>query len=80
MGTLGITAVLVGMLGAVVGGAMIDHDFYMIVTKGDNIPIVGMMLIVTYFTWLGISQGLKHDRLMEENDGDKQSVYDEMCK
>lgn len=80
MGKLGITAVCLGILGVVVGGAAVNHDFLLIVTKGDNIPIVGMLLLVVFFTWLGMSQGLEHDRILDDTDGDMQALYDEMCK
>lgn len=80
MGKIGITFVCVGTLFLIIFGAAIDHDFLLIVTKGDNIPIVGMLLLVIFFTWLSMSQGLENDRIIEKTDGDMQSVYDEMCK
>ncbi len=42
------------------------QNFLEIVTKPDNIPIVGMLLLVLFFTWVGLRQGLKNDRLREE--------------
>ncbi len=80
MGKLGITVVCLGTLFAIIAGAALDHDFLLIVTKGDNIPIVGMLIIVIFFTWISMAQGLEHDRIIEETDGDMQAVYDEMCK
>ena len=80
MGKIGITLLCLGTLFAIIAGATIDHDFLLIVTKGDNIPIVGMLIIVIFFTWISIAQGMEHDRIIEETEGDMQQVYDEMCK
>ena len=43
------------------------HNFLAIVTKPDNIPIVGMLLLVIFFTWLGLREAFKHDKLIEED-------------
>ena len=43
------------------------HNFLEIVTKPDNIPIVGMLILVIFFTWLGMKEALKNDKLVEEN-------------
>ena len=47
------------------------QNFLEIVTKPDNIPIVGMLLLVLFFTWIGLRQGLKNDRLREEGKRDE---------
>ena len=80
MGKVGITLVCVGTLLAIIAGAAVDHDFLLIVTKGDNIPIVGMLILVIFFTWISLAQGVENDRIIEDTDGDMQQVYDEMCK
>ena len=80
MGKLGITVVCVGILALIIAGAAVNHHFFLIVTKGDNIPIIGMLLMLMFVTWLGLSQAIRHDRILEETDGDKQALYDEMCK
>jgi hypothetical protein len=80
MGKIGITLVCLGTLLAIIVGAAIDHDFLLIVTKGDNSPIVGMLILVIFFTWISMAQGVENDRIIEETDGDMQAVYDEMCK
>ena len=43
-----------------------------IITKGDNIPIVGMLLAVIYLTWLAFSEAGKNDRLIK--DGRKEEI------
>jgi hypothetical protein len=52
------------------------QNFLEIVTKPDNIPIVGMLLLVLFFTWIGLRQGLKNDRLREE--GKKDEIINKM--
>ncbi len=52
------------------------QNFLEIVTKPDNIPIVGMLLLVLFFTWVAMRQGLKNDRLREE--GKKNEIINKM--
>jgi len=54
------------------------QNFLEIVTKPDNIPIVGMLILVLFFTWIGLRQAFKHDKLIEE--GKKDEVLKEMWK
>lgn len=54
------------------------HNFLEIVTKPDNIPIVGMLLLVLFFTWLGMKQAFRNDKLIEE--GRKDEIPEEMWK
>ncbi len=49
-----------------------------IVTKPDNIPIVGMLILVIFFTWLGLREGFKHDKLIEG--GKEDEIPHEMWK
>jgi hypothetical protein len=39
--------------------------------KPDNIPIVFMMVLVMFFTWLGFKQALRNDRLAEQGREDE---------
>ncbi len=52
------------------------QNFLEIVTKPDNIPILGMLVLVLFFTWVGLRQGLKNDRLKEE--GKKDEIINKM--
>jgi hypothetical protein len=52
--------------------------FLEIVTKPDNIPIVGMLILVIFFTWLGMKQAFKNDKLIE--DGKEDELPDQMWK
>lgn len=54
------------------------ENFLAILTKPDNIPIAFMIPLVAYFVWLAISQGFRHDKLIEK--GKKDDVYDEMIR
>lgn len=52
--------------------------FMEIVTKPDNIPIVGMLILVLFFTWVGLRQGIRNDRLIDE--GREDEISDKMWK
>jgi hypothetical protein len=54
------------------------QNFLEIVTKPDNIPIVAMLILVVFFTWLGLREALKHDKLIEE--GKEDEIPNEMWK
>ena len=54
------------------------HNFLEIVTKPDNIPIVAMLFLVLFFTWLGLKEAFKHDKLIEE--GKEDEIPNEMWK
>jgi hypothetical protein len=52
------------------------EQFIEILTKPDNIPIVGMLLLVFFFTWVALRQGLRNDRLLAE--GRQDEIAEEM--
>jgi hypothetical protein len=54
------------------------QNFLAIVTKPDNIPIVGMLLLVLFFTWVGLRQAFRNDRLIDERKKDE--IPEEMWK
>jgi hypothetical protein len=54
------------------------RQFLGIVTQPDNIPIMAMMLLVLFFTYLGLKQGRRNDQLIERGQRDK--IIDEMRK
>src|SRR5262245_1181567 len=43
------------------GLSMTDYDFRDIVTKPDNVPIVGLIVLVGCFTWLGLRRAVIND-------------------
>jgi hypothetical protein len=52
------------------------EQFLEVLLKPDNIPIVGMLFLVLFFTWVGLRQGLRNDRLIEQ--GREDEVLKEM--
>jgi hypothetical protein len=46
------------------GLSMTDYDFRDIVTKPDNVPIVGMIVVVGFFTWVGLRRAVINDERM----------------
>ena len=47
------------------------HQLWTISSAPDNIPIVGMLVLVLFFTWLGFKQALRNDRLAEQGREDE---------
>jgi len=43
------------------GLSMTDSDFYEIVAKPDNVPIVMLVFLLAFFTWLGTSRAVEND-------------------
>ena len=56
---------LVGSL-LLMGMSMTDPEFAAIVTKPDNVPIVGMVYLLGYFTWLATWKAIKNDDRIAE--------------
>lgn len=54
------------------------QQFLHILTQADNIPIMGMMLLVLFFTYVGLKQARRNDRLIEQGKRDK--IIEEMRK
>ena len=52
------------------------QQFLSIMFQPDNIPIVGMMFLVLYFTYLGLREARKNDQLIAE--GREEDVLKEM--
>ncbi len=48
------------------GLSMTDFDFRDIVTKPDNVPIVGLIVLVGYFTWLSLRRAVINDARMAQ--------------
>jgi len=44
--------------------------------KPDNIPIVGLLLLVFFFTWVAFREARKNDQLIEE--GRRDEILKEM--
>ena len=46
-------------------------QFLKILTLPDNIPIVGMMILVVFFTYLALREGRKNDQLLDQGREDE---------
>jgi len=65
--------------------SMTDYDFRQIVGKPDNVPIVSMLFIVGFFTWLYFSRSVENDRrlaqgrpLLEQEQNEKVLVWPDL--
>jgi hypothetical protein len=47
------------------------QHFMHIMTLPDNIPIVGLMVLLFFFTYLGMREARKNDRLIEQGREDE---------
>jgi len=54
------------------------EEIYKMVSKGDNMPIAGLIPLIIFFTYLSISEALRHDRLIRQ--GREDEILDEMYK
>ncbi len=54
------------------------EEIMKMVGKGDNMPIAGLMPLIIFFTYLSLSEGLRHDRLIRQ--GREAEILDEMYK
>ncbi|HEX3727150.1 MAG TPA: hypothetical protein VHV08_12940 [Pirellulales bacterium] len=46
---------------AVMGLSIVDPNFAAIVTKPDNVPIVGLVFLLGFFTWLATAKAVEND-------------------
>jgi hypothetical protein len=53
-------------------------QFLDILLKPDNIPIAGMLVLVFFFTWVGLKQARRNDQLIEQGRTDQ--ILKEMQK
>jgi hypothetical protein len=54
------------------------EEIYKMVSKGDNMPIAGLIPLIVFFTYLALSEAFRHDRLIRQ--GREDEVLDEMYK
>lgn len=48
------------------------HQLQVIAFAPDNLPILGLLFVVPFFTWLGIKQAIRNDRLIADLEKDPQ--------
>ncbi len=51
-----------------------DPNFRLIMTKPDNVPIVGLIFLLVFFTWYSIREGVLNDRRIAEGKGPIEKV------
>lgn len=58
------------------------HNFWKILSVPDNVPIVLMMLLVSFYTWLAFKQARRNDRhgIQEALESDKVQVWPYLVK
>ncbi len=54
------------------------EEIYKMVSKGDNMPIAGLIPLMVFFTYLSLAEALRHDRLIRQ--GREEEILDEMYK
>ncbi len=54
------------------------ENFIAILSKPDNIPIVGMIIAFIFFLRLWLRQATRHDKLIRQ--GKKEEIIDEMIR
>src|SRR5947199_2005161 len=66
---LGVAVVLLGLF---IYSVQDWDQLWKIVSAPDNVPIVAMLFLVPFFTWLGIRQAVVNDRLIGELESEPQ--------
>jgi hypothetical protein len=51
-----------------------DHGFYANISKPDNVPIVFMLFLVGYFSWLGLYRAVRNDRRIAKGELPEEAV------
>ncbi|MAT69456.1 MAG: hypothetical protein CMJ58_08005 [Planctomycetaceae bacterium] len=59
------------------GLSMTDRDFFEIVAKPDNVPIVMLILLLAFFTWLATYRAVINDDRMERGEPPLEKLDDE---
>jgi hypothetical protein len=69
-GLLNLAALLMGM-------SLTDQNFAAIVTKPDNVPIVGLVFLLGFFTWLSAYQAVQNDERFKQGLGPQEKLNEE---
>jgi len=59
------------------GLSMTDRDFYEIVAKPDNVPIVMLVFLLAFFTWLATYRAVENDKRIENGEPPLEKLDDE---
>lgn len=55
------------------GASMTDPEFAQVVTRPDNVPIVAMVYLLGFFTWLGASRAVRNDKRLRADAGPREA-------
>ena len=47
----------------------LDPNFQLIITKPDNVPIVGLIFLLVFFTWYSMREAVLNDQRIEKGEG-----------
>jgi hypothetical protein len=59
---IGVFAAMAVFLGL----SIFNPDFRLVVSKPDNVPIVGMLFLVPFFTWFSLREAVRNDKRKDE--------------
>lgn len=59
---------LMGFLTVFFAFGLFDENFVLIIAKPDNVPIVGLIFLVIFFTWYSVREGVLNDRRIDAGD------------
>jgi hypothetical protein len=65
---------LLGFLAIFFGFGSFDPNFRLIVTKPDNVPIVGLIFLLLFFVWYSMREAVLNDRRIAAGDGPIEKV------
>lgn len=57
------------------GASLADLEFAQVVLKPDNIPIIAMVFLLGFFTWLGAAQAVQNDRRLKRGQPPVEKLY-----
>ncbi len=60
---------LLGFLGLFFLFGIFDQNFKLIITKPDNVPIVGLIFLLVFFVWYGMREAVLNDRRITAGKG-----------
>jgi Cytochrome b(C-terminal)/b6/petD len=60
---------ILGVLAIFFGFGSFDPNFRLIVTKPDNVPIVGLIFLLLFFVWYSMREAVLNDRRIAVGDG-----------
>src|SRR5258705_3275024 len=58
--------IVFGFMFIFLGVSVFNPYFYKIVTKPDNVPIVGILFLVPFFTWFSFRESVRNDQRAAE--------------